>query len=113
MNSKRSSLRFSLEFPTLLRWKKGNRTHTLHTETKNMSSSGLYLLAGPRDRPSDRIEFEVRLPAEVAGGTGVVLSGKGRLVRREELGNKRVGFAAIIDRYKFSPAAPLAEKTPA
>ena len=101
-NSRRSSQRFPLELPTRVRWVEDNQTRTLHTKTKNMSSSGLYLLVGPQDQPGAKIEFEVQLPAGIVQGAGVVLRGKGHMVRREELEDNRVGFAAVIDQYQFA-----------
>ena len=109
-DSRRSSLRFPLELPTKLRWKDGEQVHTLHTHTTNMSSSGLYLLAGTQDPPGSIIEFEVKLPAEMTERAGVVLRGKGRLVRRENLAGERVGIAAVIERYQFSLEEPPAEE---
>lgn len=99
--SRRSSLRFPLELPTRIRWVEDNQTRTLDTQTKNMSSSGLYLLVGPQDQPDARIEFEVQLPSTIVKGAGIVLRGKGHLVRRDELEGNRVGLAAVIDQYQF------------
>ncbi len=111
--SRRSSLRFPLELPTRVRWVEDNQTRTLHTQTRNMSSSGLYLLAESQNQPGARIEFEIKLPAEIVEGAGVVLRGKGHLVRREELENRRVGFAAVIDQYQISPIdSPAGDSTP-
>ncbi len=101
--SRRSSLRFPLELPTQVRWVENNQTRTLHTQTKNMSSSGLYLLADTQNQPGARIEFEVKLPAAIVKEAGVVLRGKGHLVRRDELEDNRVGLAAVIDQYQVSP----------
>ncbi len=102
-NSRRSSTRFPLELPTRVRWVEDKQTRTLHTQTKNMSSSGLYLLAESQNQPGARIEFEVQLPAGIVKGARVVLRGKGHLVRRDELEGNRVGLAAVIDQYQFFP----------
>ncbi len=107
-NSRRSSIRFPLELSTQVRWVEDNQTRTLHTQTMNMSSSGLYLLVGPQDQPGATIEFEVQLPAEIVKGAGVVLRGKGHLVRRDKLEGNRVGLAAVIDQYQFAPLDPPA-----
>ena len=101
--SRRSSLRFPLELSTQVRWVEDKQTRTLHTHTKNMSSSGLYLLAETQNQPGTRIEFEVLLPAEIIEGAGVVLRGKGHLVRCDDLEDQRVGLAAVIDQYQISP----------
>ena len=98
---RRRSTRFPLEFPALLRWQVGRLIHTVRTNTKNISKAGLYILLKPDQKPSARIEFEVELPPTSTGEPGAVLRGKGRLIRREELGNQISGFAAAIDRYEF------------
>lgn len=104
---RRRSTRFPLEFPALLRWQVGRLAHTVRTSTKNISRSGLYILVKRDQQPAARIEFEVELPPASTGEPGAILRGKGRLLRREDLGNQVSGFAAAIDRYEFvSTAAP-------
>jgi len=106
---RRRSTRFPLEFPALLRWQVGRLIHTVKTNTKNISKSGLYILLKREQQPSSRIEFEVELPPTSTGEPGAILRGKGHLLRREDLGNQVSGFAAAIDRYEFiSTAVPLA-----
>ncbi|MGH9783840.1 MAG: hypothetical protein ACRD88_06600, partial [Terriglobia bacterium] len=79
----------------------------VRTNTKNISKAGLYILLKPDQQPSARIEFEVELPPTSTGEPGAILRGKGRLIRREDLGNQVSGFAAAIDRYEFiSTAVP-------
>ena len=106
---RRRSTRFPLEFPALLRWQVGRLVHTVRTNTKNISRSGLYLLLKKDHQPPARIEFEVELPPTSTGEPGAILRGKGHLLRREDLGNQVSGFAAAIDRYEFiSTAVPPA-----
>ena len=98
---RRRSTRFPLEFPALLRWQVGRLVHTIRTSTKNISRYGLYILLKRDQQPAPRIEFEVELPPTSTGEPGAILRGKGRLLRREDLGNQVSGFAAAIDRYEF------------
>lgn len=98
---RRHSIRFPLEFPARLRWQVGRLPRTVRTQTKNISRSGLYLLIQRDQQPSSRIEFEVDLPPSPTGEAGALLRGRGRLIRREDLGNQVSGFAAVIDRYEF------------
>ena len=111
--SRRSSLRFPLELPARVRWMEDNQNRTLDMQTKNMSSSGLYLLADTQNQPGTRIEFEVKLPAAIVKGAGVVLRGKGHLVRRDELEGNRVGLAAVIDQYQIFSEDSTAGDSPA
>jgi len=113
---RRRSTRFPLEFPALLRWQVGRLVHTVRTNTKNISRSGLYIFLKRDQQPSSRIEFEVELPPTTTGEPGAILRGKGHLLRREELANQVSGYAAVIDRYEFlstsvSSAANLARPT--
>ena len=103
---RRRSTRFPLEFPALLRWHVGRLMHTVRTKTKNISRSGLYLQLQNDHKPNSRIEFEVELPPSPTAETGALLRGKGRLIRREDLGNQVSGFAAVIDRYEFITTTP-------
>ena len=103
---RRRSTRFPLEFPARLRWQAGHLIHTERTYTKNISRSGLYLLMQRDHQPDSRIEFEVELPASQTGEPSALLRGKGRLIRREDLGNQVSGFAAVIDRYEFITTTP-------
>ena len=110
---RRRSARFPLEFPALLRWQVGRLMHTVRTRTKNISRSGLYLQLQDAHQPNSRIEFEVELPPSPTAETGALLRGKGRLVRREDLGNQVSGFAAVIERYEFiATNLPAASETP-
>jgi len=110
MDTRRNAIRFPLELPALLRWEEGGETRLLHTQTKNMSSSGLYLMVSSDNQPHTQIDFEVQLPAEGEGTSGVLLRGKARLVRREELDQERVGIAGIIDHYEFSSQSAVGEE---
>ena len=98
---RRRSTRFPLEFPALLRWQVGRLVHTVKTNTKNISRSGLYIHMRPDQQPGSRVEFEVELPPTSSGEPGALLRGKGHLIRREELGNQVTGVAAAIERYEF------------
>ena len=98
---RRRSTRFPLEFPALLRWQAGRLVHTVRTNTKNISRSGLYILMRKDQQPSSRVEFEVELPPTATGEPGALLRGKGHLIRREDLGNQVTGVAAAIERYEF------------
>src|SRR3990172_11063542 len=100
-------MRFPLELPALLRWQVGRLVQTVRTHTKNISRSGLYLLMERNQQPSSKIEFEVELPAPKTGGPGARIRGRGRLIRREDLGAKKSGFAAVIDRYELITTTPL------
>jgi len=109
---RRRSTRFPLEFPALLRWQAGRLVHTVKTNTKNISRSGLYILMRKDQQPSSRVEFEVELPPTSTGEPGALLRGKGHLIRREDLGNQVSGVAAAIERYEFITTSVPADGDP-
>ncbi|MBI4460190.1 MAG: PilZ domain-containing protein [Acidobacteria bacterium] len=105
-NNRRRSTRFPLELPASVHWEEGTDTRTVQTRTKDISSSGLYLMLEKEHRPNSRIQFEVRLPDSFGAGSGAVLCGKGRLIRQESLSGRQIGFAAVIERCEIRPAQP-------
>ena len=104
-NNGRRSTRFSLELPALVHWEEGSDTCSVQTRTKDISSTGMYLLLEKQYRPNSSIQFEVQLPNSLGVGSGTVLFGRGRLIRQEPLGNQQIGFAAVIERCEIRPTA--------
>ena len=105
MNNRRRSTRFPLALPAFVRWGKGRDTRTIETQTKDISSTGMYLLLEKQHTPNSSIQFEVRLPDSLGVGNDVVLVGKGRLIRQEPLSNRQIGFGASIERCEIRPGA--------
>lgn len=105
---RRDSFRFPLELPTVVHWEEEGAARTISAYTKNLSSSGLYLLVDKTHQPATNIEFEVGMPAPRKEKASLMLRGKGRLIRAENLGENRVGMAATIDRYELCRATRLA-----
>ena len=107
--------RYNVEVQATL-WKSGgSRAAGLQTRTKNISKTGLYLYGdfdGPLNSP---FQFEVHLPVPLAkwssGAHGGVLRGQGKLVRRDLLDGKRIGFAVRIFKCDFHPDPEPGPKT--
>ena len=106
-NNRRRSTRFPLELPAFVHWEEGSDTRTIETRTKDISSSGMYLLLEKQYRPNSCIQFEVQLPNSLGAGNGTVLFGRGRLIRQEPFGNQQIGFAAVIERCEIRPVAQM------
>lgn len=100
---RRKAVRFALKLPAVVRWKEGDRTHTIRASTKNISRKGLYLYARIDQAVGSEIEVEVELPAPLGGKAGSILRGSGRVVRREDLGDQRVGLAASLYQFELQP----------
>jgi len=96
---RRRSLRFRLEIPATLWSPQETRGHGLQTRTKNISKQGLCFHGESASPLGEPINFELQFPA------GSVLRGQGRLVRFEDLGDQRIGFASTMDWYEFLHAA--------
>ena len=105
--TKPRAARYSLEAPAVL-WKVGSpRAGGLQTTTKNISKTGLYIHGDFGEPLGSAFVFEIRLPAAKGGGAGLlsggVLKGQGKVVRRDILEGRRIGFAAEIFKYSFQP----------
>ena len=108
--SSRRSVRFILEVPAVF-WSGGASSGATRTRTRDISRTGLYFY-GQFEKPlGTTFNFEVQLPAPI-GGAGGILKGQGMLVRRDILGERRVGFAAEIFQYEFTPAEEPGSKGP-
>ncbi|MBI1954909.1 MAG: PilZ domain-containing protein [Acidobacteria bacterium] len=106
-NNRRRSTRFSLALPALVHWEEGSDTRTVETQTKDISSTGMYLMLEKQYRPDSCIQFEVQLPNSLGAGSGTVLFGRGRLIRQEPFGKQQMGFAAIIERCEIRQVAQM------
>jgi hypothetical protein len=100
---RRKATRFTLEAPAVLWPDAANPLSSLRTRTKNISRNGFCLHGELSNQIGAPIRFELRLPSPIGGETGCLLRGTGTLVRHEVLDDKRVGFAARIDRYTILP----------
>ena len=104
-HQQRRTPRYNVEVPALYWLAGGDRLSAIRTRTKDISRAGLYLY-GEFDKPlGSTFEFEVQLPAPLGKGAGGLLRGQGKVVRRDALGDERIGFAATIYQYQFRPAS--------
>jgi hypothetical protein len=115
--NKRSAPRFPLETAALLWLKDKDRPRIIRVRAKDISRTGLYFYADFQVSPV--FKFAVRLPASIAGKDGGVMRGEGRFVRYDRLDNRRIGFAATIERFEierpkiiFNSAQPTPAEDP-
>jgi hypothetical protein len=97
--NKRSAPRFPLETAALLWLKDKDRPRTIRARTKDISRTGLYFYADFQVSPV--FNFTVRLPPSITGKDGDLMRGEGRFVRYDLLDNRRIGFAATIERFQI------------
>ena len=85
MSDARTGKRFPLELPITIHSTETNAD--VKGLTSNLSAAGVYVRAeGPLEVGS-QIEFQIALPADVTGGSPVVLQCKGRVVRSDGSGS--------------------------
>jgi len=92
----RTGKRFPLELPIKIQGVEQGST------TGNMSAAGVYIRGNPALDVGSSVEFEIALPPELTGGNEhVVVQCKGRVVRKDAVGEEPQGVACVIDSYDF------------
>jgi PilZ domain-containing protein len=106
-SERREARRFNMNLPlrVLPREDKG---HELNAYTRDLSYQGLYFLADAEFEVGSDIDFVITLPQQVTQTGEVNIRCQGKIVRVEATENGRVGIAARIARYEFTPAAATA-----
>ncbi len=91
----RTAVRFSLRLALQVK----TPTGIIHAVTENISANGILFTAKNVPPVSSRIEFTIKMPAEVMGTMeDVMVQCVGRVVRHQQNGDEAQA-AAIIDEY--------------
>src|SRR5260370_12747542 len=88
----------------------------LHARMEDVSTRGLYFTSDQRLAVGTRFNFSLTLPTELTHESDVVVDAQARVVRVVEKPKnvvKRVGIAALIERYKIIHAKPATTKNSA
>lgn len=103
MMERRAARRFEMRLPVVIRAAAGGQPAEARTETIDVSSRGLYFAVDKEFAPGSPVEVVLTLPKEITMTGPVQVRCQGRVVRLEERENmqRRVGVAAVIDRYEF------------
>jgi hypothetical protein len=101
---RRSSRRFTMSLPLMVRSNGPEGTVERHAETRDISFRGLYFLSESGYEPGNQIEFVLTLPKEITMAGDVNIRCFGQVVRVEPHETKN-GVAARIERYEFLPSA--------
>ena len=75
----------------------------IHTESKNVSSHGVYFQVETSLKSGSAVEILLTLPSEITRGEPVRVRCEARVQRSENIAGGRVGIAAKIERYRFLP----------
>ena len=102
MTDRRTARRYDLSLPVLIRMPVERAA--CNGKTRDISTRGVYFVVEDRLTAGAELDLTMTLPAEVTGGTEVLIRAIGKVVRVErapENGAREVGVAALIQRYEI------------
>ena len=104
MSERRTARRYDLSLPVSIRVAIENEA-VLHTgKTRDLSTRGVYFLFDSGLDAGAELDLTMTLPAEVTGGTEVLIRATGKVVRVDDRGKvegHRMGVAAVIEHYEI------------
>ena len=100
MMERRSAQRFQIRLPLTVRWTSGSGIGEAATESKDVSSRGVYFHLPKEVKPGSPVEILLTLPHEITLAGPVRVRCLGR-IQRSELASGRIGVVAAIERYEF------------
>ncbi len=96
---RRKKQRYGLKLPVIVC---PGKTHSeLQVVTRDVSADGIFFYAGEWPESESEIEFKMIFPAELTLTDVMRATCKGRVVRRENSADGRIGVAATIDSFTF------------
>ena len=102
MTERRSTRRYDLSLPIIVRIPAERALDSQHGKTRDISTRGLYFVVDRNLESGSQLDLTLKLPAEVTQGSEVFVRALGKVVRverRMEDGSSRMGVAAVIERY--------------
>ena len=103
ITERRSRKRYPLKLPVTVRPTGVSGGGEVHTESKDVSSRGVYFLMEKSVKSGSALEIMITLPTEITRGEPVRVRCEARVQRSENIAEGRVGIAAKIERYRFLP----------
>jgi hypothetical protein len=104
MTERRTARRYDLSLPVSVRVSVEDKA-VLHTgKTRDISTRGVYFVFDNGIDAGAELDLTMTLPAEVTGGTDVLIRALGKAVRvddRPDGADHRVGVAVVIERYEI------------
>lgn len=98
---RRTAQRFQIKLPMTVRWTSGSAIGEARTESKDVSSRGVYFFLPKDVKNGSPVEIVLTLPHEITMAGPVRVRCLGRVQRSEEEGEGRSGIVAEIERYEF------------
>jgi len=101
LKERRSSRRFLMRLPLIVRWTDEMVVGEVTTETREVSSRGLYFQLPKGLQSGSPVEIVMTLPHELTQAGPVRVRCLGRVLRSSPDHAGNVGVAAAIERYEF------------
>ena len=98
---RRTAQRFHIKLPMTVRWTSESAVGEARTESKDVSSRGVYFFLPKDVKNGSTVEMVMTLPHEITMAGPVRVRCLGRVQRSEEEDEGRQGIVAEIERYEF------------
>ena len=100
-SERRTSRRFQIKLPMTVRWTSGTAIGEAQTESRDVSSRGVYFFLPKQVNHGSPVEIILTLPHEITLAGPVRVRCLGRVHRTEGDGEGPAGVVAEIHRYEF------------
>jgi hypothetical protein len=100
-SERRTAQRFRIKLPMTVRWTSGSAIGEANTESKDVSSRGVYFFLPKDVKSGSPVEIVLTLPHEITLAGPVRVRCLGRISRNEEVKEGQSGMVAQIERYEF------------
>lgn len=107
---RRSTQRFQMRLPLTVRWTAGAALGETSTESRDVSSRGVYFFLPKDVKEGSPVEILLTLPNEITLAGPVRVRCLGRVQRTESRTEGTVGVVAAIERYEFLRSGEEEEK---
>lgn len=93
--------RFRIKLPLTVRWTTGSAVGEARTESKDVSSRGVYFFLPKQLTQGSSVEILLTLPHEITLAGPVRVRCLGRIKRTDAEPRGKIGVVAAIERYEF------------
>ena len=98
---RRATQRFQIRLPMIVRWTSGSAIGEASTESRDVSSRGVYFFLPKEVSSGSPVEILLTLPHEITLAGPVKVRCLGRIKRAETDEPGHIGVVAQIERYEF------------
>ena len=100
-SERRTTQRFQMRLPLTVRWTTGAAVGETTTQSRDVSSRGVYFLLAKDVKEGSAVEILLTLPNEITLAGPVRVRCLGRIQRTESRHEGEIGVVAAIERYEF------------